>query len=106
MNGKNITITVNDIEISVSSFDKEDFICITDIANAKSNLSRPADIIKNWMRNRNTLEFLGTWETIYNPDFKVVEFDHFRSMAGSIFAVAAVREPLRFSKNKQNAIRI
>ena len=37
------------------------------------------DVIKNWLRNRNTLEFLGTWEQIYNSDFKVVEFDHFKA---------------------------
>ena len=41
-----------------------------------------ADIIKKWIRTRTTLEFLGAWEKIYNPDFKVVEFDHFKSLAG------------------------
>ena len=44
--------------------------------------SRAADVIKNWSRTRTTLEFLGTWEKIYNPDFKVVEFDHFKTQAG------------------------
>lgn len=44
--------------------------------------SRAADVIKNWIRNRNTIEFLGTWERLYNPNFKVVEFDHFRKNAG------------------------
>ena len=44
--------------------------------------ARAADIIKNWIRNRSTIEFLGTWETLYNPNFKVVEFDHFRKEAG------------------------
>ncbi|MDE6106553.1 MAG: KilA-N domain-containing protein, partial [Bacteroidales bacterium] len=44
--------------------------------------SRAADIIKNWLRNRYTLEFLGTWEIIHNPNFKVVEFDHFKLNAG------------------------
>ena len=57
-------------------------LCITDIAAAKSDESRAADVIKNWMRNRNTLEFLGAWEQIYNSNFKVVEFDHFRQQAG------------------------
>lgn len=60
----------------------EDYICITDMAKAKADASRAADVIKNWMRNRTTLEFLGTWEKIYNPNFKVVEFDHFKSEAG------------------------
>ena len=44
---------------------------------AKIGESRSSDVVKNWLRNRNTLEYLGTWEKIYNPDFKVVEFDHF-----------------------------
>lgn len=46
------------------------------MANAKESESRAADIIKNWLRNRYTLEYLGTWEQINNPYFKVVEFDH------------------------------
>lgn len=52
------------------------------MAKAKSDDSRAADVIKNWLRNRSTLEFLGTWEMMYNPEFKVVEFDHFRMQAG------------------------
>ena len=52
------------------------------MAGAKHDGNRAADIIKNWMRNRYTVEFLGTWEMIHNPAFKVVEFDHFRRHAG------------------------
>ena len=52
------------------------------IQKAKGGDARAADIIKNWIRNRSTIEFLGTWETLYNPNFKVVEFDHFRKEAG------------------------
>jgi len=52
------------------------------MAKGKGGDSRVADIIKNWIRNRSTLEFLGTWEMMFNPDFKVVEFDHFKSQAG------------------------
>lgn len=44
----------------------------------KTYLTIAAAIIKNWIRNRGTIEFLGTWESFYNPNFKVVEFDHFR----------------------------
>ena len=49
---------------------------------AKEGDIRSADIIKNWLWNRYTIEFLGTWEIIHNPNFKVVEFDHFRMSAG------------------------
>lgn len=79
---KNRIIIVQDIPITVSEEDIDDYICITDMAAAKSDSSRAADVIKNWLRNRNTLEFLGTWEQIYNSDFKVVEFDHFKAEAG------------------------
>ncbi len=48
------------------------------MANGKQSESRAADIIKNWIRTRYTIEFLGTWEMIHNPNFKVVEFDHLR----------------------------
>ena len=79
---KNRIITVQNISVTVSTEDMDDYICITDMATAKSDNSRAADVIKNWIRNRNTLEFLGTWEQIYNPNFKVVEFDHFKQEAG------------------------
>lgn len=62
------------------------------MANAKESESRAADIIKNWLRNRYTLEFLGTWEMIHNPGFKVVEFDHFKSEAGLPSFVMSVSE--------------
>ena len=75
---KNRIINVQDVPILISQQELDDYICITDIAKAKTGESRSADVVKNWLRNRNTLEFLGTWEMIYNPDFKVVEFDHFR----------------------------
>ena len=71
-------INVRDTEITITSVDDNDYISLTDMANSKESESRAADIIKNWLRNRYTLEFLGTWEQINNPDFKVVEFDHFK----------------------------
>lgn len=52
------------------------------MARARTDAGRAADVIKNWLRARSTLEFLGTWEIMYNPNFKVVEFDHFKSEAG------------------------
>lgn len=56
---------------------------LSDMANARTDNARAADVIKNWIRNRYTIELLGTLEIILNPDFKVVEFDHFKSQAGS-----------------------
>ena len=75
-------ITVENTEITVVSFEDRDYISLTDMAGAKENEVRAADVVKNWLRNRYTIEFLGTWEMIHNPDFKVVEFDHFRKEAG------------------------
>ena len=72
------------------------------MANAKESESRAADIIKNWLRNRYTLEFLGTWEQIHNPIFKVVEFDHFKMQAGLPNFVLSVSEWIE----KTNAIGI
>ena len=97
---KNRIIEVQDVPISISEQELDDYICITDIAKAKAGESRSADVVKNWLRNRNTLEFLGTWEIIYNPDFKVVEFDHFKSEAGLHTFVLSVAEWI----DKTNAI--
>ena len=58
-----------------------DFICITDIARQKNPID-PNGVIANWMRNRNTIEFLGIWETLYNPVFNPLEFEGFRAEAG------------------------
>lgn len=79
---KNRSINVQNVPIAVSSVEAEEFLSLTDIAAAKAGSARAADVIKNWLRNRTTLEYLGTWEQIYNPSFKVVEFDHFRREAG------------------------
>jgi hypothetical protein len=76
------TIKVQQTTVTVTTVNGDDYICITDMAQAKSDASRAADVIKNWIRTRATLEFLGTWEKMYNPNFKVVEFDHFKSHAG------------------------
>jgi hypothetical protein len=76
------TIIVENTDITVFTKDAEDYICLTDMVKAKDGDARAADVIKNWIRNRSTIEFLGTWETLYNRDFKVVEFDHFKKEAG------------------------
>ena len=75
------TIHAKGFAISIYTMDFEnEFISLTDIAKYKSRT--PNDVIKNWMRSRETLEFLGLWETLHNPDFKPVEFDGFRKEAG------------------------
>ena len=78
---KNKVITVQNLLITISKEDIDDYICITDIAAAKSDDSRAADVVRNWLRNRRTLEFLATWEEIYNPNFKVFESEHFKKQA-------------------------
>ena len=70
------------IKVNITNIDDNDYICISDFGKYKEGKSKADDIIRNWLRNRITLEFLGTWESIYNPNFKVVEFDHFRKEAG------------------------
>jgi hypothetical protein len=82
VSSKTQIIKVQNIAVSIITEKNNDFICITDIAKAKGGDSRAADIIKNWIRSRTTLEFLGTWEQMNNPNFKVVEFDHFKMQAG------------------------
>lgn len=95
-------IKVQNTEVTVLSYNEHDYISLTDMTNAKESESRAADIIKNWIRNRYTIEFLGTWETIHNPSFKVVEFDHFKSQAGLPSFVLSASEWIE----KTNAIGI
>ena len=76
------TIHANGIDIGIYTTDFEnEFISLTDIARYKSD--EPKDVIKNWMRSKDTLEFLGLWEQLHNSTFKGVEFDTFRNQAGS-----------------------
>ena len=75
-------IHAKDVEISVvSNIGKEDYISLTDIASYKNPIA-PKDVVKNWMRNRSTIEFLGLWEQLNNPNFNGVEFDSFKIQAG------------------------
>lgn len=77
------TINAKGTEITVlSKGDENDFISLTDIARYK-NPDEPKDVVKNWMRSRSTIEFLGLWEQLNNPDFKGVDFDSFIHEAGS-----------------------
>jgi len=75
-------ITAKGTEITVLSVGTpDDFISLTDIARYK-NKEEPNTVVANWLRNRNTIEFLGIWEQLYNPDFKPLEFEGFRKEAG------------------------
>lgn len=81
-NMSNKIIEVQNIKINITSIDDNDYICISDFGKFKEGKSKADDVIRNWLRNRITLEFLGTWESIYNPNFNSVEFDGFRRTAG------------------------
>ncbi len=69
------------IQVYTEDF-RNDFISLTDIARYK-NPNEPKDVVKNWLRVRDTIEFLGLWEAINNPNFKGVEFDSFKRQAGA-----------------------
>lgn len=69
-------------EVTIYSKKSEEYLSLTDIAKHK-NPDAPRDIIKNWLRNRGTIEFIGLWEVMHNPSFKQVEFDRFKNEAGS-----------------------
>ena len=73
-------INVKDTDVSILKINDADYISITDIAKYKTDDS--SAVIANWMRNRNTIEFLGIWETLYNPNFKPLEFEGFKKEAG------------------------
>ena len=73
-------IIVNKTEISVINVGGEDYLSLTDMAKFRSD--EPAAVIGNWIRNRNTIEYLGLWETLYNPLFNPLEFEEFRKKAG------------------------
>ena len=75
-------IIVKDTTIRTMSQNGFDYICITDIARQK-NPAEPKDVVKNWMRLKNTIEYLGLWEMLNNPYFKGVEFDPLLRQAGS-----------------------
>lgn len=79
---KQNTMTVKDLSVRTLKKDGVDYICITDIARQK-NAVEPKDVVKNWMRQKNTLEYLGLWERLNNPLFKGVEFDPLLNEAGS-----------------------
>jgi hypothetical protein len=85
------SITVQGTEIAIYSISQSDYISLTDIAKYR-NSDAPADVVKNWLRSRSTIEFLGLWEKLNNPDFKLVEFDQFKTEAGSNYFVLSPKK--------------
>lgn len=73
-------IVVQNTNITIINVDGNDYVSLTDLARHKSD--DPTAVIGNWMRNRNTIEFLGIWESLYNPNFKPLEFEEFKKEAG------------------------
>ena len=90
-----------DISVVTTVGNDDDYISLTDMARHR-NPEFPADVVKNWLRLRSTIEFLGLWEQLNNPDFKLVEFDQFKNEAG---ANAFVMSPQKWIKST-NAIGI
>jgi hypothetical protein len=78
----NQKLNIKGTEVIIFSKEKNDYISLTDIARFK-DADRTNYIIQNWMRNRSTIEFIGLWEQIHNPNFKSIEFDAFKNEAGS-----------------------
>lgn len=78
-----MSVKIEVLEHTITTLDKngQEYICITDIARYK-NRKNTDDLIRNWLRNRNTLKFLGIWEQLNNKNFKPVEFDGIRKTAG------------------------
>ena len=82
MSKKNRKIKVKGSKITVVSVNEQDYISLTDIAKYKTNDT--SAVIGNWMCNRNTIEFLGIWETLYNTNFKPLEFEGFRKIITTV----------------------
>lgn len=80
---KQPALSVNDISISLTSIDGEDYISLTDMCGAKDSNGSRGDIIRNWLRRRDTLDYLASWESLYNPNFNYVEFDVIRNSSGT-----------------------
>lgn len=76
----NQKVTVDGLEISIKQVGNSDYISLTDMIR---NQEEPDQVLRNWLRRIDTIEFLAAWETLYNPDFKPVEFDRLRSQAGT-----------------------
>ncbi len=79
--GKSKKIIVKDITVAFIFKDGSDYLSLTDMAKSK-NPEFPADVVKNWLKTRFTIDFMGIWEQMHNPNFNMVEFDQFKNQAG------------------------
>lgn len=84
-------IIVKDIAVTLITHKEDDYISLTDIARYK-NSKEPASVISHWLSTRFTVEFMGVWEQIHNPDFKVTEFSNFKNISGSDGFVLSVSQ--------------
>lgn len=82
MSKKVTSVEAKGVVVSIVYIKKDDYLSLTDIAKYK-NPEFPADVVKNWLRARATIEFLGIWEKLNNPNFKLVDFDQFKTESGS-----------------------
>ncbi len=94
-------VVVKGINVNYKKINEEDYICLTDIAKAK-NPTHSGIVINNWLRNHSTIEYLGLWETLYNPNFKVIEFEYFKNHSGENAFVLTAQDWIE----KTNAIRL
>jgi hypothetical protein len=79
---KNTKLIIQGTDIALFQVEEKDYISLTDIAKYR-DAERTNYIIQNWMRTRNTIEFVGMWEQLHNPNFKSIEFDAFKNEPGS-----------------------
>ena len=85
------TIHAGGLDIGIYTTDyRNEYISLTDIAKYRS--SQPAITVHNWLRGRDIVEFLGLWEVLHNPDFKVIEFDNFKENAGTNAFVFSIKD--------------
>ena len=90
-------IDVQGNEVTIITREQEDYISLTDIAKYR-NKEEPFSIINNWMRSRSSIEFLGLWEKLSNPDFKPLEFERFKNEAGSNYFVLSPQRWIETTK--------
>ena len=97
-------ITVKEVSVRTLKVNGTESICITDIARQKKPIE-PKDVVKNWMRLKNSLEYLGLWEQLNNPSFKGVEFDPLLKESGSnAFTMSPTKWVEATNKIRQNHI--